>query len=256
MTVEAVKEFGLSRKDAVAREEHVRAGAAVVDVRPSDRDDDRVPGQAVREGRRHPRRQHRGVQGGLELRGDHRDLRGLLRGQAGPDVGRASTATSAATWRWPTAWWPAACSPASTWCWATYPITPASDILHELSKHKAFGDHDVPGRGRDRRHRRGDRRLVRGQARDHLHLRAGHRAQVRGDRARGDDRAAAAGHRRPARWPVDRAADQDRAGRPAAGDVRPQRRGAGADRRARSRPATASTPPSRRSGSRSPTGPR
>ena len=42
----------------------------------------------------------------------------------------------------------------------------------------------------------------------------------------------AARHRRPARRPVDRAADQDRAGRPAAGDVRPQRRVAGADRRA------------------------
>ena len=45
--------------------------------------------------------------------------------------------------------------------------------------------------------------------------------------------AAAAVVRHPARRPVDRAADQDRAGRPAAGDVRPQRRGAGAGRRAR-----------------------
>ena len=43
----------------------------------------------------------------------------------------------------------------------TYPITPASDILHELSKHKRFGDHHLPGRGRDRRHRRGARRVVR-----------------------------------------------------------------------------------------------
>ena len=66
-------------------------------------------------------------------------------------------------------------------------------------------------------------------------------------------RAAAARHRRPARRPVHRAADQDRAGRPAAGDVRPQRRGAGADRRRRSPPATASTPRWRRPGSRSPT---
>ena len=68
MTVEAVKEFGLSRKDAAARQEHVRPGPAVVDVRPPDRDDHRVPGEAVRQGRRHPRRQHRGVQGRLELR--------------------------------------------------------------------------------------------------------------------------------------------------------------------------------------------
>ena len=39
-------------------------------------------------------------------------------------------------------------------------------------------------------------------------------------------------HRRAARRAEDRAADQDRAGRPAAGDVRPQRRVPGADRRA------------------------
>src|SRR4029453_4656570 len=38
--------------------------------------------------------------------------------------------------------------------------------------------------------------------------------------------------RHPARRAVDRPAHQDRAVRPAAGDVRPQRRGAGADRRA------------------------
>ena len=51
-----------------------------------------------------------------------------------------------------------------------------------------------------------------------------------------DDRAAARDRRHPARRPVDRAADEDRAGRPAAGDVRPQRRGAGAgDRRPRRR---------------------
>ena len=36
-TVEAVKEFGLSRKDAAAREEHVRARPAVLDVRPPHR---------------------------------------------------------------------------------------------------------------------------------------------------------------------------------------------------------------------------
>ena len=53
----------------------------------------------------------------------------------------------------------------------------------------------------------------------------------RGDRARDQPRAAAAHHRRAARRPVDRPADQDRAGRPAARDVRPPRRGAAADRR-------------------------
>ena len=112
----------------------------------------------------------------------------------------------------------------------TYPITPASDILHELSQAQGVRRHDVPGRGRDRRHRRRHRCVVLRQARHHLDLRPGHRAQVRGDRSRGDDRAPAARHRRAARRPLDGPADQDRAGRPAAGDVRPQRRGAGADR--------------------------
>ncbi len=90
----------------------------------------------------------------------------------------------------------------------------------------------LPGRGRDRRHRRGARRGVRRRARRHHDLRPGHRAQARDDRPGGLAGAAAADRRHPARRPVDRAADQDRAGRPAAGDVRPQRRGAGADRRA------------------------
>ena len=54
----------------------------------------------------------------------------------------------------------------------SYPITPASDILHELSQAQVVRRHDVPGRGRDRRHRRRDRRLVRRHARRHHHLRA------------------------------------------------------------------------------------
>ena len=59
----------------------------------------------------------------------------------------------------------------------------------------------------------------------------GRRPQVGGDRARGQPRAAADHRRRAARRAVDRPAHQDRAGRPAARDVRPPRRGAAADRR-------------------------
>ena len=91
--------------------------------------------------------------------------------------------------------------------------------------------HHVPGRGRDRRRRRGAGRGVRRGARRHHHLRAGRLAEVRDDRAGGGAGAAAAGGRRAARRPVHRAAHQDRAGRPAAGHVRPQRRGPAADRR-------------------------
>jgi 2-oxoglutarate ferredoxin oxidoreductase subunit alpha len=113
----------------------------------------------------------------------------------------------------------------------SYPITPASDILHQLSDLQAPRRRHLPGRGRDRRGRRRDRRVLRRAARRHLDQRSGHRAQGRGDRARGDDRAAARRPQRAARRPEHRHADEDRAGRPAAGDVRPQRRVAGADRR-------------------------
>ena len=44
MTVEAVKEFGLSRKDAARAKNMFALGPAVVDVRPPDRDHDLVPG--------------------------------------------------------------------------------------------------------------------------------------------------------------------------------------------------------------------
>ena len=111
----------------------------------------------------------------------------------------------------------------------------AADLPGHLPDHPGLGrapraeqaqavrDHHVPGRGRDRRDRRRPRRLVRRVARCHQHLRPRHRAEVGDHRSRGDDRAAAGRHRRPARRPLDRPADQDRAGRPAAGDVRPQR---------------------------------
>ena len=82
----------------------------------------------------------------------------------------------------------------------------------------------VPGRGRDRRRRRGARRVVRRFARRHDLGRAGRRAQVGDGRARDRARAAAPDHRRAARRPVDRNADEARAGRPADGAVRPQLR--------------------------------
>ncbi len=97
---------------------------------------------------------------------------------------------------------------------------------------QGHGRDDVPGRGRDRGRRRGAGRLVRRRARGHLDLRTRGGAEVGDHRAGGRARAAAADPRRPARRPLHRPADQDRAGRPAAGDVRAQRRGPGPDRRA------------------------
>ena len=90
--------------------------------------------------------------------------------------------------------------------------------------------HD-PGRGRDQRRRRRDRRRVRRPPRCHGHQRARHRPQGRGHGPRGEPRAAVDHRRRTARRAVHRPADEDRAVRPAPGDVRPARRGAAADRR-------------------------
>ena len=86
----------------------------------------------------------------------------------------------------------------------------------------------LPGRGRDRRHRLGHRRLLRRGPRADRLVRSRHRAEERGHGPRGDGRAAARGRRRAARRPIHRHAHEDRAGRSAAGDVRPQRRGADA----------------------------
>ena len=148
------------------------------------------------------------------------------------DAGRAPTATSPATWPCPTAWSPRRSAADLPLFLGSYPITPASDILHELSKHKNFGvrtfqaEDEIAGIGAALGAAFG------GALGGHHHLRPGRGAEVRDDRPGGLAGAAAARRRHPARRAVDRPADQDRAGRPAAGDVRPQRRGAGADRRA------------------------
>ena len=68
-----------------------------------------------------------------------------------------------------------------------------------------------------------------------------------------DDRAAAGDRRRAAGRAIDRPAHQDRAVRPADGDVRPPRRGAAAGGRGRHHRRMPSRPPSRRPGSPSST---
>ena len=76
---------------------------------------------------------------GLQLRRDHRGGRPPLRGAPGQAAAPASTRASPATPRWRGASSPPASSPSCRSRSARYPITPASDILHELSKHKHFG---------------------------------------------------------------------------------------------------------------------
>ena len=85
----------------------------------------------------------------------------------------------------------------------------------------------LPGGGRDRGHRRGPRGVLRRRARRDQHLGSRRGAEGRGHRPRRDGRTPAARRRRAARWALHRSADQDRAGRSAAGALRPQRRVAG-----------------------------
>ena len=82
----------------------------------------------------------------------------------------------------------------------SYPITPASDILHELSQLQELRRRHLPGRGRDRRDRRGDRRR-RSPARSASRRPAGPGMALKGE-AIGlaiDGRAAAGDRQRPAR---------------------------------------------------------
>ena len=102
----------------------------------------------------------------------------------------------------------------------------------------AFADegirrHHLPGRGRDRRHLLRPGRVLRRRAGRDLVVRARHRAQDRGH-GPGHLHRAAADHRQfPARRPVHRPADQDRAVGPVSGHLRPQRRRAAARHRCR-----------------------
>ena len=123
-----------------------------------------------------------------------------------------------------------------------------ADVLRRLSDHPGLGDpapsgpaqgvrdHHLPGRGRDCRDLRGDRRVLCRAAGRHLVVGPGHRAQGRGDGPGDHDRAAAGDRQFAARRAFDRPADQDRAERSLPGDLRPQRRcPAAGDRRALAR---------------------
>ena len=149
-----------------------------------------------------------------------------------PSSPRARTATSPATRRprsasWPPASWPTGrCSTAPT-----RSRRPATSSTSCRATRPSASRPSRP-RTRSRPSARPSARATAGRMGMTAQLRPGHRAQDRGHGPGGHGRAAARRRRRPARRPVDRHADQDRAGRPAAGHVRPQRRLAGADRRA------------------------
>ena len=104
---------------------------------------------------------------------------------------RASTATSPATSRSRTGSSPAAQQASLPIFYASYPITPASDILHELSKHKNFGVRTLQAEDEIAGRRGRGRRGVRRSARHHRHERSRRRPQVGGARPRDQPRAAA-----------------------------------------------------------------
>ena len=194
--------------------------------------------------------QHAGAQGRLRLRRNRRAVQRAVSGSQGQAAagqvsqdhrqrsGRDRHGDGRQSWR----------DKELVYC--SYPITPASDILHNLADLQELQRGDLPGGRRNRRDGRGDRRELRRGAGLHRHQRAGHGAQGRSDRPGGDDRIAAGDHRRAARRAEHRPAHQDRTGGSASGDVRPQRRMPGAHHRRLLRRPIASTPRSKRSRSR------
>ena len=112
-----------------------------------------------------------------------------------------------------------------------YPITPATDVLHELSTYKNYGvttfqaEDEIAAMCATIGASYGGALAVTATSGPGMALKS--EAIGLADHGRAAD-----GHRqRAARRPLDRTADQDRAGRPLPGDPRPQRRGAAAGAR-------------------------
>ena len=216
-----------------AREEHVRARADVVAVRPPDRVDARASCETkfakrpeiaaanlkafntgyafgeTSEALRGPVRGEAGAARAGPLPPDHRQLGALVRADRRVEALAGSTLFLGA-----------------------YPITPASSILEELAKHKAFGvrtfqaEDEIAAVGAALGAAFGGALGVTTSAGPGIVL----KSETVGLAV--DARAAAADHRRAARRPVDRHADEAGAGRPADGALRAQLRVAGAGDRA------------------------
>ena len=108
-----------------------------------------------------------------------------------------------------------------TLVYASYPITPASEILHELSKYKEYDVRTIQTEDEIAACVAAIGAVVRRSYRRHRHQRPGTFAQGRRTGAGRDDGTAAGGRRRSAGRPEHRPAHQDRTIRPADGDVRP-----------------------------------
>ena len=101
---------------------------------------------------------------------------------------------------------------------ASYPITPASELLHELSRHKRSGVRTVQAEDEIAAANMALGAAFGGHLGGHRLEWARHGPEAGDDRARCHPRAAPAGDRRPAGGAVHRHADEDRGRRPADGD--------------------------------------
>ena len=253
LTTRAVEELeGVTAPRRAEGQEPVRARRAVVALRPADRRHGEVDPRQVR--RAGDGRQPGRVPGRLELRRDVGADRRAGQGRAATSTSRPGTYRNVnGTEATALGLVAASIKSGLPLVFGAYPITPASDLLHALVAPAGHGRAHDPGRGRDRGGVDGAGRGVRRRAGRDVHVRPGAGSQDRDDRPGRDARAADGDHRRPARRPVDRHADQDRAVRPAAGAVRAPRRVAAAGARGLVARGSASRRSTRRCGSRSPT---
>ena len=160
-----------------AGEEHVRARPGVVDVRPGHRDHGGIPLAPVRRRPGAARLEHRGAHCRLQLRRDHRGVRRAVRHRAGADGARHLPQHH----RQPGA--------GLRHRRRGRHVRP-SGVPRQLPDHAGVGHparaeqaqevrrHHVPGRGRDRRHRRRPRCRVRRSDRRHHDVRPRHLAEV------------------------------------------------------------------------------
>ena len=210
--------------------QHVRARDAVVAVSAADREHAHLSREPLQEDARSSRGQHQGAEGRIQLRRDDRDVREFVR-----SAGRANRAGTVSQYHRQQR--------------DRARIRGGGGEIRTSAVPRLVSDHArqrrpartlrlqefsrlyFPGRGRDCRRMRRDWRGIRRLDRDHHNLRPRHELEGRGGRARGQGRAADGDHRHPARRPFDWNADQARAGRLAAIDVRTPWRVADSDYR-------------------------
>ena len=138
ITVEATKPLGVKPRDAERSKNFFALGLICWMYTPADRSADRLDQEALREPTRGLRGQRRRVPRRLQLRRDRRALRPRVRGQArAARAGEYRQITGNVALSYGLV--AAAQAAKLPLFYASYPITPASDILHELSKLKNFG---------------------------------------------------------------------------------------------------------------------